>query len=429
MKKQELFKKIKESALAEMPEVFDRINIDQIVIDEIPTKKTKFNLRKAFSYTFASFILLLSGFSIYTFGVLPNITNTTPLESDTELIAFQTITGSTLIESLEPAELSTSFSSSDIIDLSYSTTEITSPAIEDEIDSINKYMKLAETFIDNQNSYIYESVDSDNPDYQYAFEYRSKDLLGNLITYQGYYNTRESLGRTLYNGIIIQDDVEYRFSNSIRVHNDNSFNVYKIELDEDNFVEVTNYSNKNIQKFEYKVYANGMLENTSELELTEKNNQLQAKLLLNKSTDNELSLEITNNSESNIDQYRINYRFVNSNKVGQISISLEEDQTIGQYRYKYVTENATIVKDRSIKSNGPATDEDFQPGNSRQPFDNDDDLNNPTTTEDNSTNETTTEDDFPGNQTPGNKPTSYNNAEEDSYYSLILMNDYFITTI
>lgn len=397
MKKQDLINRIKKSALDEMPDVFNRINLNSIVIDDIQTKKNPFNLRKVFSYTFASFIVLLTGFSIYNFGVVPNVTNTTPLESDSEIIGFQTVSGATLIDNIQATELSNTFSQYNLQELSQTATE----PIEDQLDLINQYMKLSETVIGNQNAFIYEDIESTNPSYQYAFEYRGTDLLGNLITYKGYYNSTESMGYTLYNGIIIHDDIEYRFSNSIKQLEQNTFITYKIETDEDNYVEVTNFSNQNIQKFEYKVYVNDQLDNESELILTEKKEQLKAELTLNKNQDDEVTLNIEDNSTEDTNQYQITYHFKNTNQSGEIIVNLVENQETGDYQYQYKTETNSFIKNRDVKSNGKASEEDFQPGNtSNENGRNDTEIT--TTTEDESPGSGSYHNDSTSNPDPGN---------------------------
>ncbi|XFA99479.1 hypothetical protein ACAG96_02590 [Candidatus Izemoplasma sp. B36] len=391
MKKQDIINKIKKTALDEMPDVLNRINLDSIVIDDIQTKKNPISLRKVFSYTFASLIVLLTGFSIYNFGVVPNITNTTPLESDSEIIGFQTISGTTLIDNIQATELSNTFSTYELQELSQTATE----PIEDQLDLINQYMKMTETVIGNQNAFIYEDIESTNPSYQYAFEYRGTDLLGNLITYKGFYNSTESMGYTLYNGIIIHDDVEYRFSNSIKQLEQNMFITCKIETDENNYVEVTNFSNQNLQKFEYKVYVNGHLDNESELILTEKKDQLKAELTLNKNSDDEVTLNIEDDSTKDTNQYQITYQFKNTNQSGEITVNLVENTETGEYQYQYKTETNSFIMNRDVKSNGKASDEDFQPGN---------------TNNGNGKNETeittTTEEESPGNGSYNNDSTS-----------------------
>ena len=67
MKKKDLINKIQSTALDEMPDVFDKINLDNIVIEEDynETYRNPFNLRKAFTYTFASLFILISGVLLF----------------------------------------------------------------------------------------------------------------------------------------------------------------------------------------------------------------------------------------------------------------------------------------------------------------------------------------------------------------------------
>ncbi|MCK5731691.1 MAG: hypothetical protein KAH13_01610, partial [Tenericutes bacterium] len=301
MKKEDIIRRIKNSALSEMPDVLNRINISNIEIEEPVIKNTPFNLKRAFSYTFTSIFILITGFGIFNFGVIPNITDNTPLESDTELVGFQIVSATTLFDSSAPVELAYTTSDYNIIELN----NVDNPIV-DKLDYINRYMRLSETVLGNQNSLIYDEIDSTNPSYQYAFEYRSADLLDNLIVYEGLYNQIELDNGTILRGIITHDDIEYQFSSSIHESNGVTFSKYRIQTDQENYIEVTNNSNRIIQKFSYSVYVDGQLDNQSELTLTQKQNTFRAQIVINNQNE-ELTLNIMRDTQSDTKQFMVNY--------------------------------------------------------------------------------------------------------------------------
>lgn len=356
MKKEDIISRIKNSALNEMPDILNRINLSSIEIEEPLRKKFQFNLRKAFSYTFASFLILITGFTIFNFGVVPNITDNTPLESETELVGFQMVSAASLFDSSDPVELAYTLPDYNVMELS-----IDDNPIEDNLEYINRYMKLAETVIGNQDSLIYDTVDSTNPNYLYAFEYRSADLLNNLIVYKGYYNQTETQNGTILSGIITHNETEYQFNSYYQVNNGVTINKYRIQTDQENYIVVTNNSNKNIQRFSYKVYSDGVLDNQSELTLTQKQNVFKAKIVINKQN-TELTLDVSRDNQATINQFRVSYKFANQDVEGEMTVNLYQNQNSGAYQYQYnFKDSEPVYQGRSIQSNNQADEDDFDP--------------------------------------------------------------------
>ncbi|MCK4552338.1 MAG: hypothetical protein KAU02_05410 [Tenericutes bacterium] len=394
MKKDDIIKRIKNSALSEMPDVLNRINISNIKIDEPELSKSPFNFRRAFSYTFASIFILITGFAIFNFGIAPNITDNTPLENETEVVGFQIVSAATLFDSSAPVELAyTTTSNYNIIELSDDNP------IVDNLDYINRYIRLAETVLGNQNSLIYDKVDSTNPSYEHAFEYRSADLLDNLIVYEGFYNQTESEGHTITNGIILHDDIEYQFNSFVHEVNGLTINKYRIQIDQENYIEVTNKSNNNIQKFSYKVFIDGQLDNESELTLTQRQNIFRAEIKINNQNE-EMTLNVTRDSQSEIKQFNIAYKFVNQDVEGEMTVNLYQNQISNSYQYQYnFGGSEPIYHDRSIQAGNKAVEDDFRPKPGQ-------------TVNNQSQDETTSTEDQPGNQpdniTNGNRTNSSN---------------------
>lgn len=363
MKKNELLNKIKTQALNEMPDVFNRINIDNIYIEEneYEAVRTPFNLRRAFSYTFASLFILVSGFMIYNFGYLSLVNDSNPLESETELIGFQTVSAASLLSEIEVTELNS-------FDTNYFVTELsqTAASIKDEIELINSYMNLAETVIGDEKNYVYNSIESDNPEYLYAFEYKGSDLKGNLITYKAYYNKSTTLsGDEIISGIISHNQKEYQFTSTQVQNGEITTNQYRIYINSNNYVEVMDSSNKHFQKFTYQVYKDGNLQNSSEMTITSFKNNIKASMMITKNENSQLVLEFERNSTDFDNQgmmVKYNYTKGNNLQTGEFYVNLVSDSQSGVFKYQYKFDKENIViTNRNEKGNTKATEDDFKP--------------------------------------------------------------------
>jgi hypothetical protein len=366
MKKKELIKKIQNQALDQMPDVLSRIDLDSIQVEEnYESIKRPFNLRRAFTYTFASLFILVSGFMIYNFGFLSLVNDANPLETETEIIGFQTVSAASLLSVTDITELNSYDSSYSVIKLNQSTS-----FIEDEIELIADYMSLAETVIGNEQNYLYTEVDSDKPSYQYAFEYKGSDLVGNLIVYNAYYNkSTSSNGEEIISGIMIHNQNEYNFTSS-EVSIDNILTYrYRVYTNGNNYVEVINISNDDYQRFEYNVYQNGNLSNSSEVTIKSNYNNIQATMLITKNN-NQLSLEFERNTEDFDNQeMQVSYSYNRGNNVetGEFNVNLVSDGVTGEYKYQYQFGNDnTLVTDRTGKGNSKASEDDFIPAKGNQ---------------------------------------------------------------
>ncbi|MBI9008774.1 MAG: hypothetical protein JEZ05_01975 [Tenericutes bacterium] len=362
MKKKDLLQKIKNQALNEMPDVFNRINIDSIQIDdyEPETIRTPFNFKRAVSYTFASLFILVSGIMIYNFGYLSLINDSNPLETETEIIGFQTVSAASLLNVAEVSELNYFESDYVVTELSQSSS-----SIEDEIELINSYLNLAETVIASEQNYVYNDVDSDNQDYAFAFEYKAADLAGNLIVYRAYYNKETNQdGDVLINGIMINNDLEYSFSSSVIQNGETLYYQYRIETSNNQYVKVTNVSNDNLQKFTYQVYKNDSLSNSSEVTVHSYKNNITASMVITNKSNNQLTLDFERNTE-NFDnqemQVKYSYKQGNNTENGEFKVNLVADTETGNYKYQYNFNNTNIiVTNRFEKGYIKANEDDFE---------------------------------------------------------------------
>jgi len=415
MKKKDLIATIKQTALNEMPDVKNRIDITKIRIEPKPeTVKSPFNFRKAVSVTFASLFILISG--IFVFNFVNIGTNVTPLESDTEIVGFQTVSAAALLDSFNVSELALTDESNDVVELATTsvTTEDSSDDIINQIKLINHYLNMAETVLGNKNQYLYQTIESDMEAYEYAFQYNGTDMNGNLITYKGYYNIVENGEVQTEQGILIHDGVTFHYSSSTIQNEGANLYRYRIRTTETNYVEVTNQSTASVQRFQYRVYRDDQLANTSTLTVTSKQNGLRANLNIQNQQGNQISLELKRDmSDTANQQFQVQYALTTDagQTNGEFKVGLKYDEATQTYRYQYNIDNRDVVIEaRENKGNQKAKDDDFTPGNStHSPF--------VTTTQSDSDDQTTTTQRGSGNATNtqgqnGNGPQTTNSPDD-----------------
>ena len=399
MKKKDLIEKIRKSAMEEMPDVLHKIDISKVVIEDQPEQvKSPFNLKRAVSFTFASLFILISG--VFTFNFIGTLDNTTPLESDTEIVGFQTISAASLLDSYELTELSLETTDYGILELSETTTVQVDDEIINHLDLVNNYLNMAETVLLNQNQYLYESFNSDNVNFQYAFMYNGTDLAGNLISYQGYYNITSEQDQQIEAGILIHDGKTFQYTSVVIDDGESISYRYRVKINEENYIEVSNSSNDDVQRFVYRIYRDSEMVNESELTLVSNRNNLRAQINITNQLNQEISLDIVRNmSDISNQSFQVKYMIMSNQTTsqGEFTVQLKFNSETDSFNYQYgINSNEIIMENRIKKGNQQATDDDFKPGRSS---------NNPYVTTEVQSPEST-EDEPPYS----NRPTSDNNV-------------------
>jgi len=374
MKKKDLIAKIKATAIEEMPEVLKKIDITKANIEDVPeTIRSPFNFRKAVSYSFASLFILVTGITVFNFIAWGN--DTTPLETDTEIVGFQTISAASLLEAFDVIELSQTESTYNIMQLSDLTTAVDDTTIIDQISLVNNYLNMAETVLVDENQYLYEDVESDDTAYSYSFRYNGTDLMGNLISYRGYYNIIEQDGYQMEIGILIHDEDNYTYSTVVEDNDGVLTYRYRISLSAQNYVEVINSSTEKVQQFTYRVYKNSELFNQSEVSLVRNRTSLKAQIKITNRYNQEIDLEVERDMSIMENQrFRVNYKITENQSSteaqGQFTVGLQFNDTTGKYEYRYqINDQEIVIEDRPNKGNQKATEDDFTPGRgSNNPF-------------------------------------------------------------
>ncbi len=413
MNKKDLFARIKETAINEMPDVRNRIDIKKAIIEEPnETVRAPFNLRRAFSYTFAALFILVSG--VLGFNLINQFEDETPLESSTEIVGFQTISAASLLDSFEIIELSNSEEDESILLLANGPTTTETEVVEEDpivehLALINRYLNMSETMVANSNEYSYTILISDREDFEYAFKYNGTDLAGNLITYRCYYNIIEEDDAEIEQGIIVHGEKVYRYRSMVVEDGETTVYHYRIRIDDENYIDVNKLTSENGQVFSYKVVEDNEIAHTSRVALKANQNNLKATIQITTNDDQEINLNVSRDNSNKEEQvFNVRYSMMNQGEIteGHFSVTLQFNQNEDAYQYRYViNEEETVVVSRTKKGSQKATEDDFNE-------------------EDESTNQyatqaqTTTEHDVPGstNTNPGNGQGTNNrhdNRKED----------------
>ncbi|MCF7924783.1 MAG: hypothetical protein K9L64_06755 [Candidatus Izimaplasma sp.] len=326
MKNKEIKNLIKKQAIKQMPDVLDKINLEEIVIQPKETVyknswKRLFNMRLVLT----TIILVFSG--IIAFNIFNNPSETQiPLETDYEVLAFETISSAALLEYAETELLSLSENTS-VIQLNDNEAE----DVNDYLADIKPLIELSELFVNNEESIEYEKLDSDLQGYQYLVRFSGEDLTNDMVEYKVYYNQNENE----VNGIIDFGDTQYSFSKS-----NEEFVIYRSEKD---YIEVTINTIDNKRVFEYQLYLNNELQYSTQMELTKLENQYQAKFNYNNNKGLNISLEMRRLNQS---QFDVVYEIMDQNKnmQGRFNVDVEESNDQSSYRFSFPDDSQACEK-------------------------------------------------------------------------------------
>ncbi|MBU1144951.1 MAG: hypothetical protein KJ971_03720 [Firmicutes bacterium] len=366
MKTRQIKMLIRETALKEMPEILNKIDLSSIeIIPAFQEENAKpfTSLRRVLTYSFSFLFILVSSVLIFNSLSNPVSPYEAALENETEIIGFQAVSATSLLSESFTTPLSLSMTSDTPSILLLGGIETTS-VIESEIDIINKYLNMMEVVIGNKETLLYQSKLSEDDAYQTQISFKSMDLLGNLVQFQLYYNTTQDGDLELIDGIMIHNEITYTIHGELSNSGEVIQSQFQASIDENNYVIVQDITDTTGQKFLYKIYENASLINESEISLDLTNTSIKAKINTRFQNENcQMNIEKADNGAAN-SGFSVNYILNNETSlVGQIDVSVEMNQVSGMYQYRYtITENEDtdeIICNRQDKGNTQANDDDF----------------------------------------------------------------------
>ena len=353
MKKNEVKKLIKETALKETPDVFAKIDFKNIEIPPYENKKEIRDTRRRIprlAWAFASVLVVVG--SIFTYNYFDqNKTSDIVMASTEEVLGFPIISSSTLLNEFVVENIA-NLSTSEYLRHGNNNTNENSE--EDELlissqnESLNRYVNMLEILIGDKTNLKYEM--NENSNHTYELSYSTIDLIGNSRTYKAYINEIENnQSKVDYTGNISIDNNEYTFEMEQLKNNNAEQSKLRLYYNLENYVEFSDRTVGKKRYYDMSIYYQGVLQEQSELLLTLNKGQVSASLNVSKNgVDSEYIINKQENKIMNID-YTCTSNSITEK--GNINIEAKSEQN-GQYYYNYLIKsgNATI-NSRGKRSN------------------------------------------------------------------------------
>lgn len=340
MKNRDLKAMIRRAAEREMPEVRSKIDLGSVeILPETPKNRSHvFSLGKAFGY--AALVLVVGFTTLFAYGALVATTtqpSALPLGTEEEIYGFQLVSAAALLEALGPVD-QTSLALALPLD-----SEADSPLINDQLDDLLVYLDTLETMIGDKTTQSYVTETSDREGYAFLLVFDSADLLDNRVEYRIYYNQvpdPEDAEKSELSGLLVLGGVEYSLSGTVTDDGETVKTRFTASLDAENYVEVEDLSTPDTQKYEYRLYENGILTRSHFLRLELDGEDLQA-VIECVDDDHEISFRFQKTLDAeNREIIRVSYSFSSRAdgeelEDGDIDVSVAYDEATQSYCYEY----------------------------------------------------------------------------------------------
>ncbi|QWC00330.1 hypothetical protein KHQ88_01820 [Mycoplasmatota bacterium] len=336
MNHKDIKNKIKESALSEMPDVLHKINLDSIEI-EPEQVKTKINSHFNFKLAFTAFLLIITGF--FAFQIF-NISDTSyPLESDMEVLAFETISSQALLDYalVEETNLSNPLSM---------LTQSDANDAEEYLNTMTPLIKIAELMINNKDSITYQEYDSDLIDYEKRIHFSAYNLSNEIIEYDIYYNIQNET----IDGQIRYEEYAYNFTKD-----NESLKMFKNDND---YIEVMDNMNSENHEFTYTYFKSQTEEFSTKIKMLLLNEQYQAEFDYEHKNGMKIGLLMKRQNQTTMDvDYHIEDQSEKFN--GRFNVDTKSDETTGKMMYRFIFGDSS-----SVEMEKPNRPHHSMPGNS-----------------------------------------------------------------
>jgi hypothetical protein len=328
MKRKVLYQKIDNAFEMSIPDVYSKINYPAIDLPPRPepSAHSRPNWRQVLRYSMSFMVL----FAVVALGIqlamlFPQV-QYHPLESETELIGFQTLSALTLLESDSIDELSYR---PDTLSESVSTDFTT-----DELDLINDYLNMLEVTLGDTNSSSYQMIASDRDAFQYCLQIRRVDLLNQQTENRFYFNRTETDESISVEGVVTHSEGEYEVTGLMAQITSENSSFFRVELNEFNSVTVYDQSDSVQQKFTVRVLRSGQESETVEIALESSRNLLKASLKMT-IAQKQIALRVEKNKAN--DGFDIDYetQVQSQKRLGNIEVQITYDDASQKYMYQY----------------------------------------------------------------------------------------------
>jgi hypothetical protein len=312
MNNKDIKSKIKETAIHEIPDVFNKIDLQSIQIEEEKTIRQAPKVSFRLKLVMTSFLLLLTVF--FSYQLLRQENELDPFSTDQELLAFQTVSASTIIEHSDLDELS--------LELSSQASDVS-----DYFDELNVVFELSELMVNQRDDIQYDVLESDRSEFEYHIRFRAKNLNDEWVEYHIYYNQSNHI-----QGIFTNDDTTYQF-----IKDDQVMRLYK---DDDHFVEVSEEEIDNQKLYNFSYMKNQQVQFSTKIRMFVEDGLNSAKVEYMNQAGLEIALEMRRNNGS----MDVEYDVIDQQKQmkGNFNMAVEKDN-MGRpfYHFRFDDESET----------------------------------------------------------------------------------------
>ncbi|MFP4479022.1 MAG: hypothetical protein ACLFPM_06270 [Candidatus Izemoplasmatales bacterium] len=335
MKNKDIKERIRQSALKEIPDIRHKIDIKSINIEPKENHKKlgyPFNMKLAFT----SFLLLITGF--LAFQILNISDSTYPLDSDIEVLGFETISAQAMLEysNIEETDLNLKLN----VD-----SQTNADDTEAYLNDMTPMIELAELIVNNKDRISYEELTSNLEDYQNRIHFRAYNLTGDTIEYNIYYNQYNGTIR----GKIVNGDTDYEFIKSNE--------TLRLNKNETDFVEVSNMQAKEVHEFVYRFVKNNIEQFSTNIRMEIQDNRYEASFNYQDNKGIRISLMMRRQDQNTIDvDYNIEDQAKQMN--GRFNVDVQNKQDTGQMVYRFIFDDASTAEEEK-----PGRGPDDNPGN------------------------------------------------------------------
>ena len=343
MNRSQLKKSIKRAALAQMPDVFDRIDLENAYVaspERVVRRIRPFNYALVLKAMVVLILVGVTGVFVYD-QLKPEPPVVLALETEAEIYGFQLVSATSLLSQITATELALDVKFGDH-DTTTAPIQESETLVTDQIDKITDYLNTMEVMLAEADETVYEVTPSDVEGYQWMLTFTTVDLLDNALAYTIHYNEAldpEDAGRRLIDGVMTMGGNEYALSGTVATEGDAVRTRFTASRGDDS-IEITDLTDADGQKYRYDVEKDGQPYESLDLRLSREDGALVATISHETAT---TSAEYRFRRLDDGTGFEIKYRYEKDGETetGRMGVRVEFDEVNENYRYQYDVEAET----------------------------------------------------------------------------------------
>ncbi|MFA5005942.1 MAG: hypothetical protein WC509_00520 [Candidatus Izemoplasmatales bacterium] len=356
MKRQELKRMIRRAALAEMPDVRGKIDLERVPVapapEPAPRRLPRFNYAFALKAAMVLLLAALTGIFIYD-RLKTDDPVVLALETEAEIYGFQMVSATALLSQFADADIA--FEPIDFGDGPMTTQphggQTTGPGGNDptttipiasdpivtlKMQKLNEFLNTMEVMLAEKDVTTYEIVEIDVLPYRWQLTFTTVDLLGNALSYEILYNQSADPGdvnRSLIDGVMTMGGDEYALSGAVTAEGETVRTRFTAVRGDDS-ITIVDQTDADGQKYLYEVTRDGALYESVQMRLSREDDNLVAAIASETADDSyEFSFRRGEDGAGFMIRYRV--EIDGQTEIGRLGVAVAYDEEQGVYRYQY----------------------------------------------------------------------------------------------